>query len=408
MIHVAYKLWSGDGFFAKSLGTSMLSMFENTKEKVTVHIMHNSRLTSENHDIFSQIADKYNQRVEFHNVEEIAGSTLRKFEAAYPIPSGINAAWYSSVTSEVFPYLDKIIFLGADTLFNLDVAELWAYDLDKSGYGIGAVPEAENKSPKQWLSMVQNNLVEYEDYFNVDVMLLKPKFFRENFDAILNACKFVYQNGYRYFEQDALNYLFSKKYLKLPGKFNITLIRMRAFTPKPHHLEDGIYQFSAPERVSLNTDDVFNKLYFEYFLKTPWATADMFGNINKALDKMFRHYHNESKNNLLRLTNLISKRRRAFFIEDRFLEPAKQIFEIKDDELVMNLSTDPNSLAEKLNALRGKVILFILIKDYPQLLDFLRNQNFVENTDFVNALAFLSERHGFKFNFDTQGLVQEL
>ncbi|MBR4152128.1 MAG: hypothetical protein IKT98_04145 [Selenomonadaceae bacterium] len=45
MIHVAYRLWGGDGFYAKTCGTSMLSMFENTREKVTVHIMHNDRLT---------------------------------------------------------------------------------------------------------------------------------------------------------------------------------------------------------------------------------------------------------------------------------------------------------------------------------------------------------------------------
>lgn len=52
MIHVAYRLWGDDGFYAKMLGTSMLSMFENTKEKVTVHIMHNERLTPDNRDKF--------------------------------------------------------------------------------------------------------------------------------------------------------------------------------------------------------------------------------------------------------------------------------------------------------------------------------------------------------------------
>ena len=36
MIHVAYRLWGGDGYYAKMCGTSMLSMFEKTREKVTV------------------------------------------------------------------------------------------------------------------------------------------------------------------------------------------------------------------------------------------------------------------------------------------------------------------------------------------------------------------------------------
>ena len=141
MIHVAYRLWGGDGFFAKMCGVSMLSMFENTKEKITVHIMHNERLTPDNRGKFCYIAGQYGQKVEFHNVEEIAGATLRKFEEAYPVNTGINASWYPLIVHEVFPNLDKIIFLGADTVFNLDVAELWYYNLDEStGGGMESPP----------------------------------------------------------------------------------------------------------------------------------------------------------------------------------------------------------------------------------------------------------------------------
>ena len=192
------------------------------------------------------------------------------------------------------------------------------------------------------------------------------------------------------------------------GNFNIMLIRIRRFTPKPHHLEEGIYHFSGAERVTLDTDDIFNRLYLEYFLKTPWATVDMFGNMNKAFDRMFRHYLNESKNTLLSLTNLLNKRRRVFLIEDRFLAPAKQIFEIRDDELLLDLSMEPEVLALKLNALRGEAVLFAFVRNYPILLNFLQSKGFREGTDFVNALTFLSERHGFKFNFDTRAIVQEM
>ncbi len=152
MIHAAYRLWGGDGFYAKMLGTSMVSMFENTKEKVTVHIMHNDRLTPDNRGKFCYIAGQYNQQVEFHNVEEIAGATLRKFEAAYPNPSGINVAWYPLIIHEVFPDLDKIIFLGADTIFNLDVAELWDYDL--TGGGLWICRRRRNKITQKFFSFM--------------------------------------------------------------------------------------------------------------------------------------------------------------------------------------------------------------------------------------------------------------
>ena len=383
----------------------MLSMFENTKEKVTVHIMHNDRLTPDNHEKLRQIADKYNQRVEFHNVEQIAGDTLRKFEAVHPINFGINAAWYSFITPDVFPNLDKIIFLGADTVFNLDVAELWAYDPKKSGFGFGAI--VEKKSPKERFRLCMDNLAKHENYFNSDVLLINPKFFRENFETILNGCKFIYENKYLFNEQDVLNYLFSEKYLKLPYKFNAILADIRRFDPPPHHLEKAIYHY-AGAKPTLDTDDIFNRLYLEYFLKTPWATVDMFGNMDKAFSRMFKQYLNESKNTLLHLTNLLGRRRRIFLIENSFLETAKQIFEIKDDELIMDLSIDPEVFTLKLNALKNEALLFVFVRNYVPLLNFLRSRNFTEGMDFVNALTFLSERHGFKFGFDTGSILLEM
>ena len=405
MIHVAYRLWGGEGFFAKMTGTSMLSMFENTKEKVTVHIMHNERLTNDNRDKLQQISKQYKQRVKFYNVEEIAGATLRKIEAVHPIPSGINAAWYSLITHEVFPDFDKIIFLVEDTIFNLDVAELWAYDPNKNDCGFGAVREL--KSPKERFRLCTDNHVEHENYFNSDVLLINPKFFRENFEKILDGCKFIYENKYPFGDQDVLNYLFSEKYLKLPYRFNENVRDIRAFDPKPLRLEKAIYHF-AGAKPDLNTDDVFNRLYLEYFLKTPWATVDMFGNMNKAFDKMFRQYLNESKDTLLRTTNLLNKRRRIFLIEDRFLAPAKQIFEIRDDETILDLSIEPEDLAQTLNDSKGAAVLFVFVRNYPMVLNFLRSQNFREGTDFINALMFLSERHGFHFNFNTAGILQEM
>ena len=75
----------------------------------------------------------------------------------------------------------------------------------------------------------------------------------------------------------------------------------------------------------------------------------MFGNLNKALDKMFSTYFNRITENFLHVTNVLSKRRRAFFIEDKFLEFAKQIFEIRDDEFIMSSSEGVDKLIKELN-----------------------------------------------------------
>ena len=407
MIHAAYRLWGGDGFYAKMTGTSMLSMFENTKEKVTVHIMHNDRLTNDNRDKLQQIAKQYNQRVEFHNAEKIAGATLRKFEAAHPIASGINAAWYPLIVHEVFPNLDKLIFLGADTIFNLDVAELWSYELGE--YGIAGIPEIWSKVPK-FHTLIMDNVVKYEDYFNTDVLILRPSFFFENLELILDGCRFIY-NSKRYDqnEQDVLSYLFSKKYLKLPGKFNLHVHFLRGLKDFTH-LEKAIYHFAGGDatKPSLNIDDIFNRLYFEYFLKTPWATVDMFGNLNKALEKTFGKILNDSRNMLLHVTNLLSERRRAFFVDENSREAAKQIFAIKPEETVIDLAEGGEMLIKRMNENKGKILLFVLTTNYWQVRNFLLSKNFVEGTDFINGFLFLSERQGFKINFDSKPIVQEI
>lgn len=414
MIHVAYRLWGGDGFYAKMLGVSMLSMFENTKEPVTVHVMHNDRLTADNRGKFCYIAGQYNQRVEFHNVEEIAGPTLRKIEAVHPIESGINAAWYPLIIHEVFPDLDKIIFLGTDTVFNLDVAEIWTYDLDENdGYGIGAIPESCSYLKEDYFQVIVDGYVKYEDYFNVDVMLLKPSFFKDNFDKILEALKFVNQkrveSNSKYYaaqEQDALNYSFSKFYLKLPGKFNSIVMWKRKFTPvESLHIEKAIYHFADPSaKPSLDTDDVFNKLYLEYFLKTPWATADMFGN----LDKILRKFYTSLQDNLLHCTNLLAQRQREFFIDKDNLELVKQIFKITNDERVIDSSMSEEKLIKELKKIKDKKVLFFFSAKYWKMRKNLKNNGFVEGVDFLNGFMFLSERYGPNFKFDTKSLVQVL
>ena len=58
MIHVCYGLYDKNGHYSKFTGTSILSMFENTNEDVTVHILHDNTLTQENRDKFIYIAGK--------------------------------------------------------------------------------------------------------------------------------------------------------------------------------------------------------------------------------------------------------------------------------------------------------------------------------------------------------------
>jgi len=401
MIHVAYRLWGGDGFYAKMCGASMLSMFENTKEKVTVHIMHNERLTPDNRGKLCYIARQYNQHVEFHNVEEIAGATLRKFEAVHPIKSGVNVSWYPLITHEVFPNLDKLIFLGTDTIINLDIAELWAYDLGE--YGFGAVSEYLYKGNASVNPICRDGYVKHENYFNADVLLLKPKFSRENFERIVEACKFVHDSKYVFLEQDVLNYLFSEKYLHLPREFNAVMYILYS---RPEGIGKSIYHY-AVRKPSLDTNHIYNKLYLEYFLKTPWATVDMFGNMDKAFRRQYEHL----KAQFLHYTNLLSGRERLFLIDKSMTEKMHKLFAIRDDETIIDASDSATmeKFFKTLDELRDKKLIYLLSNNFKPIENKLHERDFLGGRDYVNAFIFLSEKDGGKFVvYDPKAIVREM
>ena len=247
-------------------------------------------------------------------------------------------------------------------------------------------------------------MVAYEDYFIDDVMILSPQFFGENFEKILDACKFIRDNKFPYAEQDALNYLFSKTYLKLPLKFDTIVRNQRLFFSK-QRIEKAVYHF-AGVKPDLNTDDIYNQLYLDYFMKTPWASTEMFGNIDKAVKKLY----NEFQDNMLHFVNLFTERKRAFFVDQSYIEPLKNIFRIKDDEQIITLQEGTKRFLEAMNSANGEKLFFILSNpnDYFQLKNWLSSQNFVEGVDFIDAAVFLSERYGIKTPFETTNILQAL
>jgi hypothetical protein len=201
--------------------------------------------------------------------------------------------------------------------------------------------------------------------------------------------------------------LFSKHYLRLPYRFNSIVNDIRSVDPKPHRLEKAIYHY-AGAKPYFDTEDVFNRIYFEYFLKTPWANVDMFGNIDKSLKRTFGQMFNESRSLLLQMTNLLNKRRRAFLVDEKFQEIVKQIFEINSSELLMGMSLESEKFLQEMNSFKGEIVLFILTENYWQIENFLLSEGFIEGTDFVNGYLFLSERQGVNFVFDSKTIVQDL
>ena len=175
MIHVGYGLYDRDGHYSKFCGTSIVSIFENTSEQVTVHILHDNTLTAENRDKFVYLVGQYRQRIKFYNVETLAADRIDYIKRNSPELVGSLfsiGTLYRFLLPELIPVdVDKIIYLDCgDTALNLDIKELWKVDV--SNYPLAAVPELfifYEKQPR--IPTYIGDFLSDNDYFNAGVII---------------------------------------------------------------------------------------------------------------------------------------------------------------------------------------------------------------------------------------------
>ena len=385
MIHVCYGVYDGDGRYSKFAGVSMRSMFENTHEKVTVHILHNENFSAQNRERFLATAEKFGQSVKFYNMEKVTGDELAYLEMLYPkqITAKVKGAQYRIWMEKVIPAnVTKIIYLDSDIIVNLDIAELWQVDLGDNV--LAAVSEIENGTDlKKLFALCRDGFVKWEDYFNSGVLLINLKKFRDAKNVMLDGLKFVSQHDdYQFLDQDILNYCFTRQRIKLPVKFNtfVKFARKRGDT-----LTNSIYHF-AGESLPLYNGDAFTNLWLDYFIKSAWIDHDTFYRIHETAYKIYA----EQKKFAAKISAQISGKSRAFFLDADISQQLKDIFMVQDaDEVIIADSRDAiRKLLESMAISRGKKIFIIAVMFYRELAKILTKAGFVEGRDFVDGSDF--------------------
>lgn len=84
MIHVCIGFSDIKGTYSKFVGTTICSIFENTSEKITVHLMTDDKLTAENREKFEILADNYRQTIEIHDLSKLIPEKLRWLSEQIP------------------------------------------------------------------------------------------------------------------------------------------------------------------------------------------------------------------------------------------------------------------------------------------------------------------------------------
>ena len=390
MIHVCYALEDRNGRYTKFVGTSIVSILENSNPMpppwITFHILHDETLSAENRDKLNYLVGRYGQQIKFYNVEILARGELEKIREtfgkrnpAFPI-----GCFYRFFIPKVLDAdIEKIIYLDADTVINFNINEFWNVELGEKV--LGAV------SGKGWgknAAICQLGAVEEDSYFNSGVLLINLNRFRN--ESLQSDTDFVWNHPQCWaFDQDILNYCFSKDFVRLPIKFNYSVSGIRMTDSS---IDQKIYHYTH-DSLQLDTSDIFNKLWFKYFSKTPFFNENVFGNIFEDV----RNLSNEQKNLALHVTKILSKKSRGFFIFKENLEYIKNLFDIAEDEEIIP-GESFESLIQAMEKSRGKKIFFIFAGKFYPFYNALIEKGFVYGSDFLNGVEFLSEAQGIPFN----------
>ena len=400
MIHVCFGLHDETGLYSKFTGTAILSMFENTNSKITVHILHDKTLSIENHDKFVYLAGQYGQFVKFYNVEELCADRIEQIYQAFPqvIKKRFTiATFYRLLIPSILPTeMEKAIYLDSDIIVNLDINELWKIEIDNKV--LATLPENMLGVNGQNRLLCRAGYVKAEDYFNAGVLFINLKLMREKEKTIIDGMKFLNEHPQyeEFLDQDVLNYCFSAECLNLPVKFN-----MMMHTPiaqQKENIDKEIYHFSA-RTLQLSIRSPFWRLYVKYFIQTPWFNEDAIVRLSAG----FLTLRNKIKTQSAKLSAIMSGKTRAFFIVPMKIESMKKFFSIRDDELIIPAENEDSlqKLIDAMKVYQGKCVFFIMTKKFLKKkfpLDLLTENGFALNKDFVRGWEFLSGAYGNKLN----------
>jgi len=378
----------------------MCSLFENATPpptSITVHILHDNTLTQDNRDKFIYLTGRYGQAVKFYNVEESYAREINDVRQVMQKISQYNVgAMYRLFSPQILPSeLEKIIYLDADIIVNLDINELWQIELGE--HPLAVVPEILNRGEfERDFALCREGLVKNEDYFNSGVLPMNLTILRNEENIVFDWLKILEKNPQyaRFADQDTLNYYFSTRTLKLPLKFNRFVISSR----REHEtrIEKMIYHF-ATSAFSLDMHDPFNRLWMKYFMKTPWFDEDSIGRLYEGVEQM----HGGLKSSLLSLSAMMSGKTRAFFVTPQDVDMIKKAFSVQKGEDII-LAENQDSIKKLIKAMKrsqGKKIFFITMLIFPY--NVLINEGFVFGKDFLNGAEFL-------LGFNSYSLIKDM
>ena len=375
-INVCYGISDKSGNYAKIMGTSICSLLENTDAPVTVHILHDETLSAENKAKIGELAKGHGQRAFFYDVsikwkelwKEI-GKNISEYMTDFRFTMG---SFFRLVIGEILENESRAIYLDADTIVNIDIRELWESKIPDSG--LAAVKDAVI-SKHGLLRVIRKGLVAQEEYFNSGVLLIDLEKFRTLDKCAKKCMEFIAEYKPEGPDQDFLNYYFPHSSV-LPEDYNCFVWRGRQ---KGGPQKGYIYHYVG-NCVGLNMEDNFNRLYFEYFLKTPWLNVDFIGNLAKKIEEVNYGFIN--------FANMVAGKRRIAIGLASGREVVSERFNLQAEDLYIPFE-DIENFSMDFKKSKDVFMIFLTENDYPAIKDRFVSLGLEENIHFFDMLSML-------------------
>lgn len=263
-IHIVFSIHDTDGSYSKNIGAVIVSIFEHTKEKVKVHLLHDQTLNEGNRHNFMVLCQKYNQEIVFYDVK--LPSYVEKYKSIRDLSVGSLFRLYIPILLED---IKRVIYLDADMIVYLDVDSLWRENIEE--YAIGAVLDiAETRKAVSENKFFRKLSICGDAYFNAGMLLLNLDKIRE-YRLLERSLDFLNENpGAPNLDQEALNYLLQNDCMILDEKYNKIVVDFAESNKMMQNNQQCIYHFAG----SIKPWHIYNavsKYYWKYLSMTPWA-----------------------------------------------------------------------------------------------------------------------------------------
>ena len=247
----------------------MASIFENTRSKVTVHILHDDTLTDSNRQKFIRTAEKYSQGIELHDVtgyrNNIREDVVLFFRNTFTV-----GALYRLAMHEILPF-DKVIYLDGDTLVNLDIRELWEIDVGDNYLAAARdeviYTEGERSKFSYWAVAARINGCRASTYINSGVLVMNLNEIRGRGDFFAEASRYTIEHLHTYMsaDQKVFNSLFYGKIKLIDQKFN------RQLWDYDSDLSDSIIHTNKRKSWRVYPEMYAERLYWKMYLRSAWG-----------------------------------------------------------------------------------------------------------------------------------------